>query len=119
MNFLADENIDRQIVQVLRDAGHQVVVVAEMNPGISDSVVLNSAYQNASILLTADKDFGELVFRQRQLFAGIVLIRLAGQSPDVKAATVGFVVKEHGKEMPGAFTVISPRNVRIRRRMAG
>jgi predicted nuclease of predicted toxin-antitoxin system len=119
VNVLADENIDRQIVQVLRAAGHQVVAVAEMSPGNSDPVVLSSANQNASILLTADKDFGELVFRQRQLFAGIVLIRLAGQPPDVKATTVGFVVKEHGEELPGSFTVITPHNIRIRRRTAG
>lgn len=115
MDFVADENIDRQIVSFLRDGGHQVVAVAEMNPGISDSIVLNLANQTASILLTADKDFGELVFRQGQLSAGIVLVRLAGQPPDMKAAIVGAVVRAHAEELVGAFTVITSRNVRIRR----
>jgi predicted nuclease of predicted toxin-antitoxin system len=115
VNFVADENIDRQIVDMLRSSGHQVVAIAEMNPGISDSIVLDSANQTASILLTADKDFGELVFRQRQLYAGIVLVRLAGQPPDRKAAIVNAVVKTHADELVSAFTVVSPGNVRIRR----
>ena len=86
MNFLADESVDRRIVDRLRQDGHLVGYVAEMEPGISDDTVLDLANQEATLLLTADKDFGELVFRQRRLMPGIVLIRLAGLSPTRKAA---------------------------------
>ena len=61
MNFLADESVDRQIVERLRQDGHLVQYVAEMEPGISDNVVLASANREAALLLTADKDFGEPV----------------------------------------------------------
>ncbi len=52
MNFLADENLDGQIVHRLRRDGHSVLYVAEMSPGISDDIVLDLANQQEAILLT-------------------------------------------------------------------
>lgn len=114
MNFLADESIDGPIVERLRQAGHRVGYVAEMKPGISDDAVLDVANREESLLLTADKDFGELVYRQRRLMPGVILIRLAGLSPTEKAGVVASVIDEHGAELPQAFTVIAPKSVRIR-----
>lgn len=65
MTLLADENVDRQIVERLRLDGHLVAHVAEMSPGIMDETVLTESQISESVLITADKDFGELVFRQR------------------------------------------------------
>lgn len=62
MKLLADENLDLTVVARLREAGHQVIAVAEMEPGISDDVVLDRANAEAAMLLTEDKDFGELAF---------------------------------------------------------
>ena len=80
MNLLIDESVDRQIVEELRRDGHNVAYVAEMDPGISDDAVLSVANNMTALLVTADKDFGELVFRRRQINAGVLLIRLAGLS---------------------------------------
>jgi predicted nuclease of predicted toxin-antitoxin system len=115
VNFLADESVDRQIVERLRHDGHLVRYVAEMEPGISDDIVLASANQEAALLLTADKDFGEMVFRQRLHTHGIVLIRLAGLSPSRKAEVVASAVNQHATELPHAFAVIAPGVFRIRR----
>ncbi len=71
MILLADESVDRQIVERLRTDGHAVRYIAEIEPGISDDIVLDMAYQETDVLLTADKDFGELVFRQGRLTSGI------------------------------------------------
>ena len=76
MTFLADEGVDRQIVERLRLDGHEVSYVAEMAPGIMDEVVLRESRDSSSVLITADKDFGELVFRQRQASTGVLLVRL-------------------------------------------
>jgi predicted nuclease of predicted toxin-antitoxin system len=54
MKFVADENIDRQIIDRLRQDGHMVMSVVEMDPGISDDIVLDLASQEGSLLLTAD-----------------------------------------------------------------
>jgi predicted nuclease of predicted toxin-antitoxin system len=100
MNFLADESVDRQIVDRLRQENHRVGYVAEMAPGIPDDAVLDLANREGALLLTADKDFGELVFRQHLLAPGVVLIRLAGLSPTNKAAIVASAIAQHAAELP-------------------
>ncbi len=98
MNLLADEDVDRPIVERLRRDGHHVEYVAEMQPGLSDDAVLDLANQQEALLLTADKDFGELVFRQGRATCGVILIRLAGVSPDRKAEIVSSALAAHAKE---------------------
>ncbi len=115
MNFVADENIDRQIVDRLRQDGHSVRYIVEMDPGISDEVVLNIANRETAPLITADKDFGELVYRQKHLMSGVILIRLAGLSPLQKAEIVSKGINQHQDELPHAFAVITPGAIRIRR----
>jgi predicted nuclease of predicted toxin-antitoxin system len=115
VNSLADESVDRQTVDRPRQDGHAVWYIAEMEPGISDDRVLDLANQEADVLSTADKDFGELVFRHGRLTFGILLIRLAGLSPARKADVVASSVGQHGPELPGAFAVLAPRSFRIRR----
>ena len=114
MNLLADESIDRQIVNRLRQDGHSVHDVAEMEPGISDDAVLHLANQESAVLLTADKDFGELVFRQHRPTPGIILVRLAGVSPTHKAEIVSSTVSLHLTELAHRFAVITPGMLRIR-----
>jgi len=115
VNVFVDESVDRQIVDHLRRDGHAVRYVAEMEPGIPDDIVLDLANERADVLLTADKDFGELVFRQRRLTSGILLVRLAGLSPARKAEAVASAVNQHSGELPGAFAVLTPKSFRIRR----
>jgi predicted nuclease of predicted toxin-antitoxin system len=115
VNLFADESVDCQIVDRLRREGHTVRYVAEMEPGIPDDIVLDLANQEADVLLTADKDFGELVFRQGRVTSGIFLVRLAGLSPARKALAVATAVNQHSKELPGGFSVLTPGSFRIRR----
>ena len=114
MNLLADESIDKPIVEQLRQDGHNVLYVAEFEPSIDDNVVLCRANQQGALLITADKDFGELVFRQRLVHAGVVLVRLAGLSPEAKVRIVSDVFANRTDELLNAFSVISPGRVRIR-----
>lgn len=116
MNFLADESVDRQIVDSLRQRGHDVLYVAEMEPGISDDAVLDLANREGALLLTADKDFGELVFRLGRFAPGVILLRLAGLSALSKGGVVASAITQHIEELSRAFVVITPATVRIRRR---
>ncbi len=118
MNFLADEGVDRQIVDRLRSDGHSVLYVAEMDPGVSDDLVLELANRESAVLITADKDFGELVFRQGRSSGGVVLIRLQGLSPAAKAGVVSEAIDRHRAEISGNFSVLSPGILRIRRGFA-
>ncbi|HKC64585.1 MAG TPA: DUF5615 family PIN-like protein, partial [Pyrinomonadaceae bacterium] len=80
----------------------------------TDDLVLARANELASLLLTADKDFGELIFRESLLSSGgVVLIRLAGLSAESKAEIVSTAFRERGSEFPNCFSVISPGRIRV------
>ena len=115
MTFVADESVDQQIVAHLRWRGHTVGYIVETGAGTSDKDVLELAKQKKAILLTADKDFGEMVFRQRQVTEGVIFIRLAGQSQKKKAEIVFSAVNRHGEKLFRAFNVITPGGIRIRK----
>jgi predicted nuclease of predicted toxin-antitoxin system len=114
MNLLVDEGVDRQIVEHLRQTGHSVLYIAEMAPGIDDDEVLDLAIEDQALLLTTDKDFGELVYRQKRLTTGVILIRLAGLSPARKAEIVTSAIGQHSEELSNAFAVVTPGAIRIR-----
>jgi predicted nuclease of predicted toxin-antitoxin system len=115
VRFLADESIDRQIVDAVRDLGYDVLAIAETSPGIPDTLVLSRANEARAILLTADKDFGELVYRQRLAHSGVILVRLAGHATDVKAKIVAAAIERHAAELELGFVVVTGKAVRIRR----
>ena len=117
MKVLADENMDREIVDRLRADGHDVLYVAEDYAGIDDQAVLDRSLRAGAVLLTADKDFGDVVFRQRLLHSGVLLVRLAGVRPDMKAGLVADVFDRHGEELRSGFGVLSKRSLRFRKSM--
>jgi predicted nuclease of predicted toxin-antitoxin system len=101
MNLLADESVDESIVARLRQDSHEVIYVAELEPGIPDSLVLDRANEQGALLLTADKDFGELTFRMNRVHGGGVLVRLAGLSTEAKADLVAAAFISHGAKFAG------------------
>ncbi|WP_420456469.1 DUF5615 family PIN-like protein [Rubrivirga sp.] len=114
MRFVADESVDGPIVRALRDAGHSVEYVAERSAGLSDSDVLARAQTLAALLLTADSDFGELVFRQGRAHSGVLLLRLSGLGEEGKVRVVRSAVRDHESDLAGAFSVLTPTALRIR-----
>ena len=77
MRFLANENFPLDAVETLRQNGHDVVWIRVESPGISDPEVLSRAQAENRILLTFDKDFGELAFRSKlPASVGIILFRI-------------------------------------------
>jgi predicted nuclease of predicted toxin-antitoxin system len=115
LKFVADENIDRRIVERLRQYGHVVLYIAEIGAGVNDQDVLNMANKEQAVLLTADKDIGELVYRQHIVHPGVILLRLAGLLPTHKAELVARAINAHMKELVGSFVVISSRAIRLRK----
>ncbi len=116
MKLVADEGVDKPIIEALRAAKFHVTYFAEQAPGADDPVVLAMANEAETLLLTCDKDFGELVYRQRLTTAGVLLIRLAGVAPATKARLVAHAVQARHTEMLNAFSVITPGLLRIRSR---
>ena len=109
------ESVDRQIVDALRDAGYTVEYVAELAPGTADPDVLERANRDASVLLTGDKGFGELVFRRRRQNRGVVSFRLSGLTQRGKATIVVEAFADRAADFPGCFSVVTETGVRVRR----
>jgi len=116
VKLVADESVDKPIVDALRAAKFDVTYFAEESPGADDPAILAAANEPKALLLTCDKDFGELVYRQRLASAGVVLLRLAGLAAESKARLVTQTVQAHSHEMVDAFSVVTPGILRIRSR---
>ena len=115
MRFMADENFPRPALEALRNAGWEIFSVAEECPGISDEEVAILCSDGQRILLTFDKDFGELIFR-RGLSAGngVVLFRLIPESPE-EAADVALALVKSQPDLNGIFCVVTRDRIRVRR----
>lgn len=115
MKFLLDESADARLAPYLREQGHDVTRLATDYPaGLADPVVLAIAVAEQRILITNDRDCGELVFRQRQPHAGVILLRL-GDFADLTAAIVrlAYVLTHHAEHLD-QFLVATRQLVRIR-----
>lgn len=115
MNLVCDESVERPVVERLRVDGHAVVYIAELSPGIPDLVVLEQASVRGAPLVTCDKDFGELVYRNGRANHGVILLRLAGLTNHRKSEIVSEAIASHASELNGAFAVVSSGQIRIRR----
>jgi len=110
MRFLADENFPRPALEALRNAGWEIFSVAEECPGISDEEVAALCSESKRVLLTFDKDFGELVFRRG---SGVVLFRLIPETPE-EAADVALALVKSLPDLNGTFCVITRDRIRVR-----
>ncbi len=114
MRFLANENFPLDAVEALRTLGHDVAWIRTEAPGISDVVVLSRAQQDSRILLTFDKDFGELAYRSNlPATCGIILFRIATPSSMEVARKVVSVI-ELRSDWAGAFSVVEAHRIRTR-----
>ncbi len=112
--ILANENFPRHSVILLKKAGFEVVSIAEQSPGISDSEVLAIACRNSMVILTFDRDYGELLFKYRQSMPeGVVYFRTGLEHPE-QAAKILLAQFQNGLEINGYFTVIDIHGVRQR-----
>ena len=116
MRWLADENIPAGVVVWLRDEGHDVVWMVETFRGESDLAVLARARREDRILITLDRDFGELVFlRSAPPPAGIVYVRLVPASVSQLVARLHWLLRSGDVSIPGGFVVLDADGARSRR----
>lgn len=114
MTFVADESVDFGIIKLLRNHGHQIVSIAEKCPGITDAHVLQIAHAEKAILITEDKDFGELTFRLRKYHCGIVLIRLADLPRSKRLSVASETIHIYKDQLSNHFAVLTSRGLRIK-----
>jgi len=112
--IVADESVDHRIVIALRECGFAVYSISESQASVSDREVLGVAVTQGALLLTEDKDFGELVFRLQLSHKGILLLRLTEQTKSIK--TLVQTIEKHYPALLNTFSVLSHDKLRIKDR---
>ncbi len=113
MRFLADENFPGDAVAALRNRGHNVTWIRTDSPGMSDVKVLELAQSESRIVITFDKDFGELAFHYKlPAQCGIILFRISSHSPE-HVAQVALSALESRSDWTGNFTVVEDDRIRM------
>jgi len=114
LKWLADENIPFTSVKLLRESGLDVVSVGESQPGLADQNVLELAHKKGLALLTFDRDFGELIFKQKLPYPpAVVYLRFKPISP-TEPAQVLLSMLDKLKSIEGEFVVLDRDSLRKR-----
>lgn len=114
MIFFADEGLDAPFVELLRKEGHSVIYATEEMKGATDTEILAQAVAANAILITKDKDFGEMVIRHQMYSCGIVLIRVEKLNILANCLFVLQLLNRHARDLAYSFTVIQEDKIRIR-----
>lgn len=114
MTLVVDESVDSGIIKGLRLKGIAVFSISEKLRGISDSEVLKAAFDQNSLLITEDKDFGELAFRLKLEHKGILLIRLSELPRNERIKIAVETISTFSNQMSEKFTVLTKNGLRIK-----
>ncbi len=116
MRFLANENFPNPSVKILREHGYDVNYILESNRSVSDEKVIEIALTEKRIILTFDKDYGEIIFRHKIVSPpAVIFFRYKGESPVSAGENLLKLVNENRFELENLFTVVSKDNVRQRK----
>jgi len=113
MRLLADESCGRRLVAGLRALGHDVRELDQEELGSLDTRVLELSCTERRILLTEDKDFGELVFASGLRAAGVILVRAKIGVRSALVQEVNALLAQGGDPLHGCFVVVEPGRVRV------
>jgi len=114
MRILVNENVAGVVVRELRTRGHDVLSAKESMRGEKDRVLLARAHAECRLVLTCDKDFGELAVRSGlPAGSGVILLRLSGSTPETDNAHAIAAVTSRD-DWSGHFAVVTDDRVRLR-----
>lgn len=113
MKFLVDECTGPVVAKWLKNLHHDVFSVYDEARGLDDESIIKKANEENYILITNDKDFGELIFRLKKLHKGVILLRLEDERTANKIAILEKVLRSHSDKFSGNFIVVTERTVRI------
>ena len=110
MKFIADENLGVRVPQYLKSSGFDIIWVKKVAPGKPDIQILEIANRQKRILITLDKDFGELVFKEKLATAGVILLRLKNESVKNKQRILLNLLQSQ-KKLYRKFTIVKETKI--------
>lgn len=108
---MADEDLGLKVPKFLAELGFDIKAVKEIAQGKTDNQVLQLANKENRILITLDKDFGRLVFKEKLVHSGVIFLRLRNESVENKKKVLLKALRS-GRKFEGKFTVIRDRTRR-------
>lgn len=112
--ILADENIDRRIINALKVNQYEVHSIMDKNRGLSDQEIIELAREIRYIILTEDKDFGDLVFAQNITDISVILLRYDFKDTEIIIEILINLLNDKGQTLHNKFTVVTIDKIRIR-----
>jgi len=112
--FLVDVGVGNIVEAWIESQGFDVLRVRKINPKMSDTEILKIANKEKRIVITMDKDFGELVFASKKKHQGVLLLRLEDATSIEKLEVVKEIFSKHLSELAGHFSVFQNQTLRIR-----
>jgi predicted nuclease of predicted toxin-antitoxin system len=113
MRFLVDESCNATIAGSLRDRGHDVLLVANLAPRATDVHVIELAVADRRVLLTEDKEFGQMVYASGTPRWSVILLRYKPAAKATVIETLVELVSQKGEEITGRFVVVQPGRIRL------
>lgn len=113
MRFLVDERTGPGVAKWLRDKGHEVFSVFDEARGMADDAILTRALIENSILITNDKDFGEMIFRERREHRGVIFLRLDDERSSNKIGVLSQLLDNYSDRLADQFVTVTETKVRF------
>lgn len=114
MKFLADESLEYPVISFLKENKIDIIAVRDLMRGARDAEIIDFAFKNDLLIITSDKDFGELTFRLRRPNCGIILLRLNEIESEGKANLLLNAILKLTPDIKNKFIVIDKVKIRIR-----
>ncbi|MFA6109661.1 MAG: DUF5615 family PIN-like protein [Candidatus Latescibacterota bacterium] len=114
LRFLVDVGVGVAVETYLNQAGYDTKAVRALDPRMPDADIIGLARAEARMVVTMDKDFGELVYRSRQAHSGVLLLRLDDATGPEKAAAVALILERYARQIDGCYCVYRQGRLRVR-----
>jgi predicted nuclease of predicted toxin-antitoxin system len=113
VRFLVDECAGPALARWLNRHGHIVFSVYDQARGMPDSAIIQKAYVENWILVTADKDFGAIIYRDEYMHHGVVLLRLDNEMASAKIAVMQKLLMQYGDDLSDRYVVVTEKRIRF------
>lgn len=113
LKFLVDECAGPNLAKWLIDKGYEVYSVYDKNPGLSDETIIKKTREENWVIITNDKDFGDLIFRDSHKHCGVILLRLQNERSSNKIDCLKRVLEQFAEQIENNFMVVTETNIRI------
>jgi len=114
LRLLFDVGVSKKAEMHFKNIGYDVLAVRDLNPSMKDSDILNLAVKEKRLVITMDKDFGELVFNSKKCHTGVLLLRMENATWEQKTDVLLEIFNKYSKDIVGKFSVYQDKKLRIR-----